>query len=168
MSIPSCSWIFWRKVNFQNKTKITRRGKHLFLSITFFLLPSIISKFDMQSWFDIIFIRYNQEFLLSSSFWENTTVTTCPYKKLQLDPVSPTDPDIRHNEIDCNVKIINVDVPQIPSPCISPPIRVSVHAYVNRIIIIIITYSYRHCRYHWKISTGTVGLTKRPRLRKVS
>ena len=44
----------------------------------FFLLPSIFSKFRMQSWFEILFIRHNSQLLLSSSFWENATVTTCP------------------------------------------------------------------------------------------
>ena len=48
--------------------KITRRGKKMFFGYNFFLLPYMISKFCMQSWFEMIFIRYNRELLMSSSF----------------------------------------------------------------------------------------------------
>ena len=69
-SISRRSWIFWRKVNFRKckKKKNPRRGKNYFLGHNFFLLPYIISKFRVQSWFEMFFIRSNQELLLSSSF----------------------------------------------------------------------------------------------------
>ena len=67
LSISSCSWIFL--VNFRKCKKNSRRGKNNFFGHNFLLLPNnMISKFRMQSWFEMFFIRYNREFLMSSSF----------------------------------------------------------------------------------------------------
>ena len=54
VSISSCSWMIWRKVNVRKCKNLTRRGKNLYFGHNVFLLPSIISKFCMQSWFEII------------------------------------------------------------------------------------------------------------------
>ena len=61
---------FWRKVNFWKCTKFTRRRKNQFFGHNFFLLPYMISKYRMHSWFEMFFIRYNRELLLSSSSWK--------------------------------------------------------------------------------------------------
>ena len=69
LSVSRCSWIFFgARWIFENSL----------FGHNFFLLPHMISKFRLQSWFEMFFIRYNRELLLSSSFWENATVTTCP------------------------------------------------------------------------------------------
>ena len=70
--------IFGARWIFENVTNLLGEVKNLFFSHNFFSLPSIISKFRMQSWFEILCIRHNSQLLLSSSFWENATVTTRP------------------------------------------------------------------------------------------
>ena len=68
LSISDVLGYFWRNVNFQKYKKNTRRGKNQFFGHNFFVLPYMISKFRVQSWFEMFFIRYNRELLLSSSF----------------------------------------------------------------------------------------------------
>ena len=57
---PDVVGYFWRKVNFRKCRKITRRGKNQFFGHNVFLLPYMISKFRVQSWFEMFFIRYNR------------------------------------------------------------------------------------------------------------
>ena len=79
LSISRCSWIFFgARWIFENVKKLLGEVKIMFFGHNFFLLLYMISKFRVQSWFEMFFIRYNRELLLSSSFWENATVTTCP------------------------------------------------------------------------------------------
>ena len=93
LSISSCTGYFGQKVHFPKCKKFNRRGKNLLFfwggGHNFFLLPSIIS---MQSWFEILFIRVwydiTHNSCLSSSFWENKTVTTCPCNNYSLYPIS--------------------------------------------------------------------------------
>ena len=69
LSIYRCSWIFLAQGEFAKmKKKNTRRGKNLFFGHNFFLLSYMISRFRVQIWFEMFFIRHNQELLLSSSF----------------------------------------------------------------------------------------------------
>ena len=65
---PDVVGYFLAQLNFRKCNKITRRSKNLFFGHNFFLLPYMISKFRVQSWFEMFFIRYNRELLLSSSF----------------------------------------------------------------------------------------------------
>ena len=79
LSISRCRWIYLAQGEFfENVLKITRSGKTKFGVHNYFVLPYMISRFRVQSWFEMFFIRYNRELLLYSSFWENATVTTRP------------------------------------------------------------------------------------------
>ena len=72
---PIVAGYFWREVKFSKISKIYSERTKYVLGLIVFFLPSIISRFRMQSIFDVLFIRHNSELLLSSSLLGNATVT---------------------------------------------------------------------------------------------
>ena len=83
-----CSWIFLAQGEFFRKCKkLLGEVKISFLAITFSYFRIWSPNFRCKVFFEMFFIRYNRELLLSSSFWENATVTTCPCNNYTRSPL---------------------------------------------------------------------------------